>query len=187
MMEMTNEQTPDWEGDNFASTSGSEETLSCDNNAESSAPEEVVVPEVVNDSEKQDSRYRPRFSPKAAAEALKGNFLPILAAVNAVGGDREMFEQEITKVKITDALQDLMAVPQPFFKVGERVATNAEALGQVLMGKALAGDMAAIREILNRTEGKVPNVNKSASVKVTGDASSIGALMKKIDKNNQEG
>ena len=187
MVEMTNEQTPDWEEDNFVSASGNEETLSCDNNAGSSTEKEVVVPEVVDDSEKQDSRYRPRFSPKAAAEALKGNFLPMLAAVNAVDGDSERFSEEVTRVRVTDALQDLMKMPMPFFKVGERVASNAEALGKVLMNKALAGDMAAIREILNRTEGKVPNVNQSASVKVTGDASSIGALMKKIDKNNQEG
>ena len=112
----------------------------------------------------------------------------MLAAVNAIDGDEKEFENRLGKVKATDALNDLMEMPMPFFKVGERVATNAEALAKVLMNKALAGDMSAIREILNRTEGKVPNVthNKSASVKVTGDANSISALMKKIDKNNGE-
>lgn len=184
---MQNEQTPSWESDNeLPTTDVSEESIG-DNTPGAETEAEVVVPEVVDDSEKENCRYRPKFSPNVAAEALKGNFLPMLAAVRAIDGDEKVFEEQVTKVKVTDALNDLMTMPMPFFKVGERVATNAEAIGKVLLNKALAGDMSAIREILNRTEGKVPNVthNKSASVKVTGDANSISALMKRIDKNNK--
>lgn len=179
-----NEQTPDWA--NCDDVSAAEDQGSV---LESDSKESIeqVEPEIVNDAAKDNSRYRPKFSPKAAAEALKGNFLPMLATVNAKDGDVADFEKAVEKVRITDALQDLMSAPMPLFRVGERTATNAEALAQVLLSKALAGDMAASREILNRTEGKVPNVthNSSASVKVTGDASSIGALMRKIDKNNK--
>lgn len=185
---MQNEQTPSWESDNEIPATDVSAEIIGDNTPSNETEETVIIPEVVDDSEKDDSRYRPRFTPKVAAEALKGNFLPMLAAVNAIDGDEKEFENRLGKIKATDALNDLMEMPMPFFKVGERVATNAEALAKVLMNKALAGDMSAIREILNRTEGKVPNVthNKSASVKVTGDANSISALMKKIDKNNGE-
>lgn len=182
---MRNEQAPSWEpSDEIPATDVSAEIIGDNTPTEEARP---IEPEIINDSDKDESRYRPRFSPKVASEALKGNFLPMLAAVRAIDGTQEDFEERLGKVKATDALNDLMEMPMPFFKVGERVATNAEALAKVLMNKALAGDMSAIREILNRTEGKVPNVthNKSASVKVTGDADSIGALMRKMDKNNK--
>ena len=78
-----------------------------------------------------------------------------------------------------------MAAPAPNFVAGDRLLNNAQAIGKVLVEKAVAGDMQAIREVLNRTEGKVPNVNKNAnmSVNVKGDANSLAALMGKIDAN----
>ena len=86
---------------------------------------------------------------------------------------------------ITGALKDAMAAPAPNFVAGDQVLNNAQAIGKVLVEKAVAGDMQAIREVLNRTEGKVPNVNKNAnmSVNVKGDANSLAALMGKIDAN----
>lgn len=145
---------------------------------------DVEVEEVVDD-ESADCLYKPRVSSAKKLSEKTGNLLPVINAITLSGGTIEEVKQACHDVTITSSLKTAMEAPSIFVRADGEVLNNAEAIGKVLVEKAISGDMAAIREVLNRTEGKVPNVthNSSASVKVTGDANSIGSLMAKIDKN----
>ena len=156
---------------------------------------EVVAncPEVVE--VQPDAIYKPKVKPLAEVAVKTGDIVPVYGAISAKlesGGVEAtdamvMTETErvMTDVSISQCLKDEMVSPNAMLTVGDNIVTNARAIGKVLVSKALSGDMSAIREVLNRTEGRVPsvNMNKSASVKVSGDADSIAALMDKIDKN----
>ena len=135
--------------------------------------------------EEPDPVYKPRLDAARARAEREGNLIPLVGALKAHDASDEIIKKEITEVTISSCLRKSMAMPNEVWSSGDKIVNNAEVIGSVLMNKAIAGDMAAIREILNRTEGKVPNVthNSSASVRVTGDANSIGSLMAKIDKN----
>lgn len=135
--------------------------------------------------EKEDPRpfvYKPKITKTARDECVAGNNLPILAAVAARGGSKEEYEQKVENVKITDCLKQEMTAPTSYFP---GATSTAEAISKVLINKALSGDLNSIREVLNRTEGKVPNVTQNASVtaKVTGSVNQLGDLMKRIDAN----
>lgn len=135
--------------------------------------------------EELDPVYKPRLEAARTRAVKEGNLIPLVGALKARDASDEVIKKEITEVTISSCLKKSMAMPNEVWSSGDKVVNNAEVIGNVLMNKAIAGDMAAIREILNRTEGKVPNVthNSSASVRVTGDANSISSLMAKIDKN----
>lgn len=142
---------------------------------------EVEV-EIVEAEDESLSVYKPRFSKRVAEAVSAGNNLPVLAVVAARGGTKEQYEEKVASYKITDCLRKEMAVPTAYFPGAE---STAEAISKVLINKALAGDLNSIREVLNRTEGKVPNVTQNASVtaKVTGSVNQLGDLMKRIDAN----
>lgn len=126
--------------------------------------------------------WKPKMCERARSEFIeKGNPLPILARSK----DLEDFTEKVGDLTISSGLREELGLPCVQFSLpGERI-TNARAIGKVLMQKALAGDLNAIREVLNRTEGKVPNVTRStsANVSVRGDANSIASLMQRIDQN----
>ena len=155
-----------------------------------SSEAEVLIPEVI--SADDSAAYKPRIYDAEAKGAKTGDFLPLRGAIIArlpEDTPTSIIEAEVTsavaEVTISQCLKDEMKAPNAMLTVGDDIVSNARAIGKVLVNKALAGDMSAIREVLNRTEGKVPNVthNSSASVKVTGDAGSIAGLMARIDKN----
>ena len=137
--------------------------------------EEVIEPEVV-------PAWKPRTSLKRQeAELAKGNPLPMMAASSS----KEEFLAKAENATISQGIRDELCMPCVQFSLPGEKVTNARAIGKVLMQKALAGDMSAIREILNRSEGKVVTRTESmsASLNVKANADSISALMQKIDKN----
>lgn len=146
---------------------------------------EVKVPEVMEivTSEVKDCTYKPNVTTAVREARMTGNLLPMVNAMRLDGASAVEIREKVTDVTVSGCLKRALTMPNAELSAGDVIVNNADALGQVLLKKAMAGDMAAIREVLNRTEGKVPNVNQSASVKVTGDAGSIGSLMAKIDQN----
>lgn len=93
----------------------------------------------------------------------------------------------VEEVSISTNLRKRLAMPCPFVppdEAGQRI-TSSDAVASVLLQKAVAGDMAAIREVLNRSEGKVPNVthNESKSLKVSATTDGLVALFNELDKN----
>lgn len=143
---------------------------------------QAIEVEIVEKEDDACSIYKPRICKSAKEASLAGNNLPVLAAVAARGGTKEDYEKKVVNFKITDCLKKEMSVPTAYFPGAE---STAEAISKVLINKALAGDLNSIREVLNRTEGKVPNVTQNASVtaKVTGGVSELSDLMKRIDAN----
>lgn len=143
---------------------------------------QAIEVEIVEKEDDACSIYKPRICKSAKEASLAGNNLPVLAAVAARGGTKEDYEKKVVNFKITDCLKKEMSAPTAYFPGAE---STAEAISKVLINKALAGDLNSIREVLNRTEGKVPNVTQNASVtaKVTGGVSELSDLMKRIDAN----
>lgn len=142
---------------------------------------EVEV-EIIEKEDESASVYKPKFTKSVAEAVSAGNTLPVLAVVAARGGTKEDYEEKVTHYKISDCLKQEMTAPTAYFP---GASTTAEAISKVLINKALSGDLNSIREVLNRTEGKVPNVTQNASVtaKVTGGVSELSDLMKRIDAN----
>ena len=132
-----------------------------------------------------DAAYKHSVGRAERKAVETGNLVPLVGALKAQDATDAEIVKKVNDVTVSGALRTAMSMPNAMFTAGDKVVTNAEAIGKVLMEKAISGDMSAIREVMNRTEGKVPNVthNSSASVKVTGDAGSIGELMKRIDSN----
>lgn len=142
---------------------------------------EVEV-EIIEKEDDDASIYKPRLTKTVVKAVNAGNNLPVLAVVAARGGTKEDYEERVANIRISDCLRKEMSAPTAYFPGAE---TTAEAITKVLINKALAGDLNSIREVLNRTEGKVPNVTQNASVtaKVTGGVSELSDLMKRIDAN----
>lgn len=142
---------------------------------------EVEV-EVIEKEDDACSIYKPRICKSAKEASLAGNNLPVLSAVAARGGTKEEYEKKVVNFKITDCLKKEMSVPTAYFPGAE---STAEAISKVLINKALAGDLNSIREVLNRTEGRVPSrtENMNATMRVNTDANGLAALMSRIDQN----
>ena len=138
--------------------------------------------EVIEKEDEGASIYKPRFTKSVAKAVSAGNTLPVLAVVAARDGTKEDYEEKVTHYKITDCLKKEMAAPTAYFP---GVSTTAEAISKVLINKALSGDLNSIREVLNRTEGRVPSrtENMNATMRVNTDANGLAALMNKIDQN----
>ena len=138
--------------------------------------------EVIEKEDEGASIYKPRFTKSVAKAVSAGNTLPVLAVVAARDGTKEDYEEKVTHYKITDCLKKEMAAPTAYFP---GASTTAEAISKVLINKALAGDLNSIREVLNRTEGRVPSrtENMNATMRVNTDANGLAALMNKIDQN----
>ena len=138
--------------------------------------------EVIEKEDEGASIYKPRFTKSVAKAVSAGNTLPVLAVIAARDGTKEDYEEKVTHYKITDCLKKEMAAPTAYFP---GVSTTAEAISKVLINKALSGDLNSIREVLNRTEGRVPSrtENMNATMRVNTDANGLAALMNKIDQN----
>lgn len=138
--------------------------------------------EVIEKEDDGASIYKPRFTKSVAKAVSAGNTLPVLAVVAARDGTKEDYEEKVTHYKITDCLKKEMAAPTAYFP---GASTTAEAISKVLINKALSGDLNSIREVLNRTEGRVPSrtENMNATMRVNTDANGLAALMNKIDQN----
>lgn len=141
--------------------------------------------EVIGADPIEEVAYKPNIKNLKKEAEKTGELMPVVNNMQVQGFSKDEIKAVVTEVTITGALRDAMSAPAPSFVAGSEVLNNAQAIGKVLVEKAVAGDMQAIREILNRTEGKVPNINKNAnmSVNVKGDANSLAALMGKIDAN----
>lgn len=127
--------------------------------------------------------YKPQIEALAKKAEKDGNMAPMVLNMEAQGASQPEIVNKVLDVTITNELRREMAAPCIIAEASGFTKSNAAAIGQKMVEMALAGNLGAIREILNRTEGKVPNVNKSASVKMTG---SLADLMAKID-NNKDG
>lgn len=141
--------------------------------------------EVIGADPIEEVAYKPNIKNLKKKAEKTGELVPVVNNMQVQGFSKDEIKAVVTEVTITGALRDAMAAPAPEYVAGDEILNNAQAIGKVLVQKAVAGDMQAIREVLNRTEGKVPNVNKNAnmSVNVKGDANSLAALMGKIDAN----
>lgn len=141
--------------------------------------------EVIGADPVEEVAYKPNIKNLKKQAEKTGELVPVVNNMRVQGFSKDEIKAVVTEVTITGALKDAMSAPAPSFVAGSEILNNAQAIGKVLVEKAVAGDMQAIREVLNRTEGKVPNVNKNAnmSVNVKGDANSLAALMGKIDAN----
>lgn len=127
--------------------------------------------------------YKPQIEALAKKAEKDGNMAPMVLNMEAQGASQPEIVNKVLDVTITSELRKEMAAPCIVAEASGFTKSNAAAIGKKMVEMALAGNLGAIREILNRTEGKVPNVNKSSSVKMTG---SLADLMAKID-NNKEG
>lgn len=156
------EQTPNWE----------------------EAPVEVIEPQTDAAYNVNISRLK-KDAEKEVIETGNANLMPLVNNMQVQGFKEDEIKAVVVDVTISGALRNEMAAPSTIYSAGDKVLNNAQAIGRVLVEKAVSGDMQAIREVLNRTEGKVPNVNKNAnmSLNVKGDANSLAALMNQIDKN----
>lgn len=136
-----------------------------------------------------DAIYKPRLRDAKVRAIKSGDLSPVVGSLAAVDASSEVIEREVTDVTVSSVLRTAMGMPSAGYIVSGRVASNAEAIGNVLLDMAIRDrNMQAIREVLNRTEGKVANrvENMSASLKLRGDVGSIGELMARIDKNKGE-
>ena len=138
--------------------------------------------EVIEKENEALSIYKPKITKRVEAEVVKGNPLPLLSAVAARGGSVEEYEAKAESFKITDCLKKEMSAPTSYFP---GAGSTAEAISKVLINKALSGDLNSIREVLNRTEGRVPSrtENMNATMRVNTDANGLAALMSRIDQN----
>lgn len=95
----------------------------------------------------------------------------------------------VSNLSITDHIDSVLKARNDMFTGAfKKEISNGEALANVLFTRAISGDMSAIREVLNRTEGKVPNrtINSSMNTQVKGTATELSALMDKIDSNKHQ-
>ena len=146
---------------------------------------EVIDAEVIEAEPANKVAYKPKIKPIIEKAKKTGELTPVVNNMQVQGFGKDEIKAVVTEVTVSSALRTAMAAPNSTYSVGDEILNNAQAIGKVLIEKAVAGDMQAIREVLNRTEGKVPNVNRNAnmSVNVKGDANSLAALMGKIDAN----
>lgn len=154
--------------------------------------EPIGAPTPVNDTEVEvevitsdgnAAVYEPSIAALAKKAEKDGNMAPMVLNMEAQGASEPEIVNKVLDVTITNELRREMAAPCIIAEASGFTKTNAAAIGQKMVEMALNGNLGAIREILNRTEGKVPNVNKSSSVKMTG---SLADLMDKIDANKEK-
>ena len=105
---------------------------------------DAEVVEVVS-SEVADCVYKPNVT-KAAKEAeMTGNLLPVVNAMRLQGANAVEIQEKVTDITVSGCLKRALSMPNVELSAGDNVISNADALGQVLFKKAMAGDMSAIR------------------------------------------
>ena len=143
---------------------------------------EVEVEVITSDAQP----YKPKIDTLAKKAEKDGNLAPMVLNMQAQGATEPEIVQKVLEVTISSELRREMAAPCVRMDASGYIKSNAAAIGMKLVDMALDGNLGAIREILNRTEGKVPNVNKSTSAKITASGS-LADLMAKIDNNKKDG
>lgn len=142
---------------------------------------EVEVEVITSDG---DAVYKPSIGALAKKAEKDGNMAPMVLNMESQGASQPEIINKVLDVTITNELRKEMAAPCIMAEASGFTRSNATAIGKKMVEMALNGNLGAIREILNRTEGKVPNVNKSSSVKMTG---TLADLMARIDNNKKDG
>ena len=140
---------------------------------------EVEVEVITSDG---DAVYKPSIAALAKKAEKDGNMAPMVLNMESQGASQPEIVNKVLDVTITNELRKEMAAPCIMAEASGFTRSNATAIGKKMVEMALNGNLGAIREILNRTEGKVPNVNKSSSVKMTG---TLAVLMARIDNNKK--
>lgn len=143
---------------------------------------EVEVEVITSDAQP----YKPKIDTLAKKAEKDGNLAPMVLNMEAQGASEPEIVQKVLEVTVSSELKRTMAAPCVRMDASGYTKSNAAAIGMKLVDMALDGNLGAIREILNRTEGKVPNVNKSTSAKITASGS-LADLMAKIDNNKKDG
>ena len=132
-----------------------------------------------------DARYKPRMDVLERKALKEDNLTPVVMNMEANGASEPEIVQKVLDITITSELKKAMMAPCVKMDASGYTKSNAAAIGMKMVEMALDGNLGAIREVLNRTEGKVPNVTKNASTKVTMTGS-IAELMSRIDNNKKD-
>lgn len=130
--------------------------------------------------------YKPKIDALAKKAEKDGNLAPMVLNMEAQGASEPEIVKKVLEVTVSSELKRAMSAPCIRMDASGYTKSNAAAIGMKLVDMALDGNLGAIREILNRTEGKVPNVNQSTSAKITARGS-LADLMAKIDNNKKDG
>lgn len=143
---------------------------------------EVEVEVITSDAKP----YKPKIDALAKRAEKDGNLAPMVLNMEAQGASEPEIVKKVLEVTVSSELKRAMSAPCIRMDASGYTKSNAAAIGMKLVDMALDGNLGAIREILNRTEGKVPNVNQSTSAKITASGS-LADLMAKIDNNKKDG
>lgn len=146
-----------------------------------------MVPEIVEGHDKGKMK-KVRLPKKGKDPTTPENFMQVMAH-SATHGETSVPKvmEKVKDLSISENLLKKLNAPCPFIvqNAEEGIITSSAAIADILISKAIAGDMTAIREVLNRSEGKVPNVthSESKSLKVSANANTLVALFDSLDKN----
>lgn len=173
-------EIPDW-----ANTASEDNIDTSDASIQHAEP---ITPEVISAEDKQPWRVR---KPKRGSDPSNPEvYMQILSHSTTHGKDTlQEVNQVVKDISISGNILKKLQAPCPYFpqEKGKEAITNSEAVADVLLQKAISGDLASIREVLNRSEGKVPNVthNESKSLKVSTTTDGLAALFQQLDSNKQ--
>ena len=124
--------------------------------------------------------YKPNISTLEKKAEKDGNLAPMVLNMESQGASEAEIVQKVINVTISGELKREMAAPCIRMDASGYTKSNAAAIGMKLVDMALDGNLGAIREILNRTEGKVPTKTQNSSLSVKGN---LADLMARIDNN----
>lgn len=146
----------------------------------------VMEPEIVEGNDK--GKLKKVRLPKIGSDPQDPETFMQIAAHSATHGETiPQVMQHAATLTVSQNLLKKLAAECPFVMQDPKkgIITSSEAIANVLIQKAVAGDLSAIKEVLNRSEGKVPNVtlNESKSLRVNTDADGLAALFNSLDKN----
>ena len=129
-----------------------------------------------------DARYVPNMNALERKAEKDGNLAPLVLNMEADGASEPQIVEKVLDITVTGELKKAMAAPCVRATASGYMKNTAAAISDKLVNMALDGNLGAIKELLNRTEGKVPNVTKTSSAKVTMTGS-LSELMARIDNN----
>lgn len=129
-------------------------------------------------------RYVPNMSALERRAKKDGNLAPVVLNMEANGASQPQIVEKVLDITVTGELKKAMSAPSIYASASGKTVTTAAAIAEKLTQMAMNGNLGAIKELLNRTEGKVPNVTKNTSAKITATGS-LSDLMARIDNNNK--
>lgn len=126
--------------------------------------------------------YKPQMAALEKKAIKQENLAPVVLNMESQGASEAEIVEKVLDITITSELKKEMAMPCVKMDAAGFTKSNAAAIAMKMVSMAVDGNLGAIKEVLNRTEGRVPNRNESASLKMTGNLSD---LMAKIDNNKK--